>query len=115
MVMKNYCMILDLKDNPETIRQYEYCHQKDKVWPEIVKGIKEVGIVEMDIYRAGNRLVMLLTTVNEFDLERDFELMGQLPKQKEWAELMASFQQKLPFSESNDSWVLTRKIFDLND
>jgi L-rhamnose mutarotase len=33
--MKRYCLALDLKDDPEVIRQYDMYH-KD-VWPEVLQ------------------------------------------------------------------------------
>jgi L-rhamnose mutarotase len=111
---KTFCFTLDLKDNPELIAQYERYHKPGGVWKEIIDGIREVGILKMEIYRASNRLVMLLETVEDFDVIRDFEKMGKLPRQAEWASVMSRFQQKLSFAKPGEHWVLMNKIFDLN-
>ena len=32
--VKRYCQTMDLKDDPELIKEYIQCHSKDKAWPE---------------------------------------------------------------------------------
>ena len=111
---KRFCLALDLKDDEHLIAQYERYHQRDVIWPEIVEGIKQCNVLEMDIYRIGNRLMMILETNQDFDLAKDFARMGTLPRQKEWAELMLTFQQRLPFAKEDEHWVLMKQIFNLN-
>lgn len=55
--MKRYCQTLDLYDDKELIEAYvaEHAH----VWEEVKAGIREVGIVDMQIYIYGNRLFMI--------------------------------------------------------
>jgi L-rhamnose mutarotase len=48
--IKRYCKILQLHPDPEIIRQYKALHAKGAVWPEITQGMKEVGILDMEIY-----------------------------------------------------------------
>ena len=48
--VKRYCQMLDLKNDPELIHQYVEAHDRYHAWPEIRKGIREVGILEMEIY-----------------------------------------------------------------
>lgn len=70
--MKRYCQTLDLYDDKELIEAYvaEHAH----VWEEVKAGIREVGIVDMQIYIYGNRLFMIMDTTDEFDMERDYLL-----------------------------------------
>ena len=51
--MKQYCLALDLVDDRNLIKEYEAYHKK--VWPQILQGIKEAGIEQMEIYRYGKR------------------------------------------------------------
>ena len=46
--MKRYCQTLELYNDSELIRAYVAEHQH--VWPEIKAGIREVGILDMQIY-----------------------------------------------------------------
>ncbi|WP_300600069.1 L-rhamnose mutarotase [Niabella sp.] len=111
--MKRFCLTLDLKNDPELIRQYEAYHRADQVWPEIIGGIRSCGIYTMDIYRAGNRLVMILETTDGFELQAGFEAMAALPRQQEWARLMDTFQQRLAFAKPDEHWVEMKQIFKL--
>ncbi|MDE6316479.1 MAG: L-rhamnose mutarotase, partial [Muribaculaceae bacterium] len=56
--MQRFVLTLDLKDSPEAIARYEEAHRAG--WPEILEGIRSVGIAAMDIYRLGTRMVMIL-------------------------------------------------------
>ncbi len=56
--MKKYCLALDLKNDPQLVKEYEEYHQN--VWPEILASITESGIDSMEIYRVENRLFMIM-------------------------------------------------------
>jgi L-rhamnose mutarotase len=56
--MQKYCLALDLKDDPKLIAEYEAYHKK--IWPEIETSIKDAGITNLEIYRIGTRLFMIL-------------------------------------------------------
>ena len=60
--VKRYCQTMDLKDNPELIKEYRKRHSEENAWKEILNGIREVGILEMEIYILGTRLVMIVET-----------------------------------------------------
>jgi L-rhamnose mutarotase len=112
--LKTYCLALDLKNNESLINEYEHYHKPGNVWPEIIEGVKACGVQSMKIFRLGNRLVMILQTVPEFDLDRDFARMSTLPRQQEWAALMLRFQEKIPFARPDEHWGLMSQVFDLN-
>ena len=77
--MKRYCRTLELRDDPEMIARYEEAHAN--IWPEIREGILSVGILDMQIYRYGTRLFMIMDTVDDFDFEKDNERLAALPRQ----------------------------------
>jgi L-rhamnose mutarotase len=107
-----HLLILDLKDDPVAISAYEKWHLQ--VWPDILKGIREAGIEEMQIYRAGNRLVMLLETTPDFDFIAKAKADAENPRVQEWEALMDQFQQRLPFAESvEEKWIPLKVIFSL--
>ncbi|MCL6523863.1 MAG: L-rhamnose mutarotase [Thermoflavifilum sp.] len=108
---QRYCLFLDLKDNPEWIAQYEAYHQQ--VWPAILQSIQDAGIEQMEIYRAGNRLCMILETTPSFSFSRKQQMDEANPIVKQWEQLMDHFQQRLPFARATEKWVLGKKIFDL--
>jgi L-rhamnose mutarotase len=63
--MKRYCQTLDLYNDPELIGDYIENHKN--VWAEIKAGIREVGILDMQIYIRDNRLFMIVDTEDDFD------------------------------------------------
>lgn len=109
--MKRYCQTLELVDDPEMIAAYVSEHAR--VWPEVQAGIREVGILDMQIYALGNRLFMIMDTVDEFDWAADNARLATLPRQAEWEAYMASFQGSDPSAPSTAKWKLMDKIFQL--
>jgi len=109
--MKRYCQTLSLKNNPQLIEAYvrEHAH----VWPEVQAGIKEVGILDMQIYIHENQLFMIVDTVDEFDWERDMNRLATLPRQAEWEAYMDRFQDAGEGKKSNEKWQLMTRIFKL--
>ena len=82
--VKRFCRTLDLKDNPELIAEYRRRHAQDGVWKEVLDGIRQVGILEMEIYILGTRLFMIVETPVDFDWESAMAQLAQLPRQQEW-------------------------------
>ena len=65
--VKRYCRTMDLKPDDTLIREYIHRHSEGEAWPEILGGIREVGILEMEIYIFDNRLFMIVETPVDFD------------------------------------------------
>ena len=82
--VKRYCQTLQLRDNPELIAQYRDRHSREKAWPEILEGIREVGILEMEIYIRGTLLFMIVETPVDFDWDSAMARLATLPRQQEW-------------------------------
>lgn len=109
--MKRYCQTLELYDDPELIAGYVEEHSH--VWPEIKAGIREVGILDMQIYIHKNVLFMIVDTVDDFDWIKDNERLAVLPRQAEWETYMARFQRSLPGQASHEKWKMMERIFKL--
>jgi L-rhamnose mutarotase len=109
--LKRYCLALDLKDDPQLIAEYEQYHQA--VWPEIIESIRNAGIGQMEIYRSGNRLCMIMEAGENFSFEKKAKMDAANPKVQEWEELMWKYQQALPVACAGEKWVLMKKIFTL--
>jgi len=108
-----YCLALDLKNDPQLIAEYENHHRA--VWPEIVRSIRDAGILEMEIYRTGNRLFMILEVSAGFSFAAKLAADQQNPKVMEWEQLMWNYQQELPTAKPGEKWMLMDRIFSLND
>lgn len=112
---KRYCQTLDLKDDPELIAAYKQLHSQEHIWKETLAAIKEVGILEMEIYLCGNHLFMIIETPADFDWDSSMKKMATLPKQTEWEALTARYQQTNPHAASAEKWKLMERIFHLYD
>ena len=108
--MKRHCLALDLVDDPKLIAEYENYHKQ--VWPEILKSIHDSGIQSMAIYRAGNRLFMIIDAQQSFSFEKKAEMDKSNPKVQEWERLMWKYQQALPVAKVGEKWILMDKIFE---
>ena len=111
--MKRYCLTLDLKDDEQLIKEYEEYHKH--VWIEIKNSIKDSGITDMEIYRLGNRLFMIMETVEAFSFEKKAEMDASNAKVQEWEKLMWKFQQRMSQAKEGEKWLLMDKIFSLED
>jgi L-rhamnose mutarotase len=111
--MKRYCLTLDLKDDPELIREYEEHHKK--VWPEIIDSIKDSGIENMEIYRQETRLFMIMEVNEDFSFEKKQTADKNNEKVQEWEELMWKYQQPLAGAAKGEKWMLMKKIFELTE
>lgn len=89
--VKRYCQTLDLRDSPELIAEYRKRHSQAEAWPEILAGIREVGILEMEIYILGTRLFMIVETPVDFDWDTAMARLNTLPRQQEWEEYKFMF------------------------
>ena len=108
--MKRYCQTLSLKDDPQLVEKYIEVHSH--VWPEIIEGQHEVGILSMEIYAKCRNLFMIVDTVDDFDWERDMARLATLPRQAEWEAYVSQFQGCDPLATSAEKWQLMTKIFD---
>ncbi|EKJ90150.1 L-fucose mutarotase [Bacteroides finegoldii] len=109
--VKRYCQTMDLKDNPELIAEYVKRHSEAEAWPEIRDGIREVGILEMEIYILGTRLFMIVETPLDFDWETAMARLATLPRQAEWEAYMSIFQQADATATSAEKWQLMDRMF----
>ncbi|MBK6930298.1 MAG: L-rhamnose mutarotase [Saprospirales bacterium] len=109
--MQRYCLALDLKPDPALIAEYEAFHRA--VWPEVLENIRAAGILQLEIYRTGNRLFMVLETDDYFSFERKTALDAADSRIQEWETLMWNYQQALPTARPGEKWVLMERIFSL--
>lgn len=110
---QRFCQALDLRDDPKLIQEYEQFHQK--IWPEIAEHIRSIGVDNMEIWRIGHRLFMIMD-VNE---TYDPILAGQKAEASEinqkWEALMWQYQVATPWADVGEKWVQMNKIFDLSE
>ena len=111
--VKRFCQTLDLRDNPDLIATYRRLHSREGIWPEILQGIREVGILEMEIYLLGTRLFMIVEMPQELEWDEVMSRLATLPKQAEWEALTAKYQQAEATATSDAKWKMMERIFHL--
>jgi L-rhamnose mutarotase len=109
--MKRYCLACDLKDDDELIKEYEAIHRD--VWPAILQSIINSGIAQMELYRVGNRLFMIMEVNDDFSFEKKAIADASNETVVEWEQLMWKYQQALPVARPGEKWTLMEKIFSL--
>jgi len=109
--MQRFVKTLRLVDDAEAVAAYKRVH--DEIWPEIVAGIREVGISAMDIYLLGNLAVMIMEAGDDVDVAAAMERLAGLPRQAEWERYVSQFQQCLPEDTSAGKWKEMQQIFRL--
>ena len=107
--MKRYCQTLELVNDPELIEKY--CEIHAHIWPEVVAGQREVGILDMQLYRYDTHVFMICDTVDDFDWERDMARLATLPRQAEWEAYVSQFQGCAANARSDEKWQLMERIF----
>ena len=110
---KRYVQILDLKDDPAMLEAYERQHSREEMWPEIMEGIRAVGILEMEIYRTGRHLVMIVESPADFDWDSAMARLATMPRQQEWEDWNARFQDCRPGETSDEKWKMLERMFHL--
>jgi L-rhamnose mutarotase len=106
---RRYCLTLDLKDDPELIREYRRHHQA--VWPQVTDSLRQSGILDLELYLLDTRLVMVLEVNERFSFEEKAALDRDNAKVQDWEELMWNFQKPLPRAKPGEKWILMESIY----
>ena len=112
--MKRFCKTLSLRPDDDLLLQYRAVHAPGKVWPEITRGMREVGILDMEIYLHGYQLFMIMETVDDFDHDIAMNQLAGKPRQSEWEASMARFQNTSPEASANEKWQIMERIFTMD-
>lgn len=110
---KRFVQTLELNSNEEARREYIKWHSEEFHWKEIRDGIREVGILEMEIYIFGNRLVMIVDAPLDFDWDSAMAKLATLPRQAEWEAFVSQFQGCSKDATSDEKWQMMDRMFKL--
>ncbi len=113
-VFRRYCKSLELEDDPSLIEEYKKLHAMGACWPEITAGMKEVGIIDMEIYISGTTLFMIMDTKPDFDHEQAMAKLATLPRQGEWEALVSKYQKTGGDASAKEKWRLIERIFKMD-
>lgn len=113
MKSQRFCLALDLDDDVALIAEYEQLHRR--IWPEIAGHLRDHGVLDMQIWRLGTRLFMVMDTGPEFSTEAMDQASAANPKVQEWEALMWRFQKPTPWTAPGNKWQPMTQIFSLSD
>lgn len=108
-----FCQALDLVEDPELIKEYETIHKE--IWPEVAKHIRGTGVVDMQIWRIGTRLFMIMDVDETFSPEKSAQMGNSNPIIVKWEEQMWKFQASTPWTPEGEKWIPMTQIFSLTD
>jgi L-rhamnose mutarotase len=114
-VFKRFCKTLELTDDPELIAAYKKVHGAGAAWPEITQGMREVGILDMEIYLSGTTLFMIMDTLPDFDHDKAMTELAGKPHQSEWEAYVSRFQKTSATSSAKDKWQLVERIYKMDN
>ena len=109
--VKRYCQMLNLKNDAALIAEYRKRHSEGKVWPETLAAIREVGILEMEIYILGTNLFMIVETPLDFDWDTAMAEWLRCLVRQNGKSYMSVFQQAEPGASSAEKWQLMDRMF----
>ncbi len=107
--MTRQVLALDLRDD-SVIETYRDHHRR--VWPEVLDSLRASGVITMEIYLLGRRLVMIADLQDGADLRSAFETrIASHPRVAEWERLMMSLQQPAPGARAGEWWTAMEPVF----
>jgi L-rhamnose mutarotase len=110
------CLALDLVDDAALIAEYERWHQVGHTPPEVIQSIRDAGIANMEIYRAGDRLFMIIDATEDFSAERKAAMDEANPAVVAWEKRMGQFQRPIPAAAGTGrKWQEMDRIFRLTE
>lgn len=110
--MGRHVLAVDLKDDPQIVETYTAHHQR--VWPEVLRSLREAGLEDMEIFVHGRRLVMIVETRGNAACETIFARhAASHPRVAQWEALMRSMQQPIPGAAPDEWWARMLPVFRL--
>lgn len=113
--VKRYVQMMELPSDEAAIREYRKWHSREHMWRDIVAGIRQAGLLEMEIYILGNRLVMIVDAPAWMDWQEAMRLLSTLPRQAEWEAFVSRFQGCSAEARSSEKWQMMERMFHLYD
>jgi L-rhamnose mutarotase len=106
---------LDLVDDEAAIAAYRDWHRPGGPPTVVTQAIRASGVISMEIWQVGDRLVMIMETTPAYDPAASARRNAQDLDVRAWEALMDQFQRRLPFAEAGEKWVPAQRIYDLAD
>lgn len=104
-------LALDLAADAALMAEYEALHAPGGVWPEVLAHIRATGVLEMQIWRVDDRMVMVAEVADDYPRPAPPALNAAVAR---WEERMWQFQKPLPQAATGEKWRPMHPIFDLS-
>lgn len=112
--VKRYCRTMKLREGDRKfIDDYRHAHSEGVIWQEIIDGIRQVSILEMEIYILDNHLFMIVETPLDFNWDEAMARLATLPRQQEWETFMSRFQDCSAEATADEKWQMMDRMFHL--
>lgn len=111
--VRRWVQTMRLRDDSRLIAEYRRRHGEGQIWPEILQGIRDCGLLEMEIYILGTTLVMICEGPAGLDWDEAMRRMAAGPRQAEWEDFMAEFQDCGKGQRSDEKWQMMERMFHL--
>ena len=102
--MPRYAFKLRIK--PDAIAEYEREHQR--VWPELLDKLKEVGIRDYSVFRRGQDLTLVLRTE---DFDKAWDELDKDPVNQRWQEFMGRLFEPVPDKLPGERFAMMQEVF----
>ena len=108
-------LALDLVDDADLIAEYVRWHEVGQTPPEITRSLRDAGIENMDIFRAGTRMFMIIDARDDFSPEEKAQMDEANPHVVAWEKRMRRFQQPIPAAGPGGTWYPMDLVFRLTE
>jgi L-rhamnose mutarotase len=112
---RRFALALDLVDDAKLIAEYEAWHRPGRTPTPIIRSILDSGIQNMEIYRAGNRMFMLIEVSDSYSSADKARADSANPDVQRWTALMKTFQQPVPAAGPDGTWLEMERVFRLTE
>lgn len=99
---------LDLVDDATLIAEYERRHAPGAVWPDVIADIRQRGMLELEIWRVADRMVMIAEVADDYPRDADPAVQ---PTIDAWEAEMDRFQRRI--AGDGPKWAAMKRIFAL--
>ncbi|MDQ0839908.1 L-rhamnose mutarotase [Sphingomonas faeni] len=112
---RRICLALDLVDDADLIAEYDHWHRVGNTDPAVIRSIRDAGISDMQIYRAHDRLFMIIEASDAYSDDAKAAADAANPPVVAWVAKMTRFQQPIPAAGPDGTWYPMDRIFRLTD
>jgi L-rhamnose mutarotase len=102
--MPRYAFKLRLR--AEAIEDYEREHAR--VWPELLRKLKEVGVTDYSIFRRGQDLFL---TLRVDDFEQAWDQLDRDPVNQRWQEFMSKLFEPVLDQQPGERFAMMKEVF----